>query len=291
MKNLLLILLLSLHAAAFAQYELAICTIFQNDAPYLKEWIEFHKLQGVQHFYLYNNNSTDHYLAVLEPYLAREEVTLVPWSYNYQNDDNARWIAIQTGAYLDCIQRFGEETKWLAVIDSDEFLYCPTAEKLNGFLERYEEFGAVCVNWVRFGTSHVKEIPHGCLMIELLTHCSEPDSADNLFIKSIVQPRYVEEGISGHSFRYKQGKLAVDAGRQRVSRNMSKRILLDQIRINHYWTRTENYFKLFKIPSRYKRRNAFDAKKMKRIAKACNRSSDTTILQFVVPLKKAMNLQ
>jgi hypothetical protein len=31
---------------------LAITAIFQNEAPYLKEWIEFHLLMGAEHFYL-----------------------------------------------------------------------------------------------------------------------------------------------------------------------------------------------------------------------------------------------
>ena len=31
-------------------YEFAICTIFKNNASYLKEWIEFHRMMGVEHF-------------------------------------------------------------------------------------------------------------------------------------------------------------------------------------------------------------------------------------------------
>lgn len=38
------------------EYELAIATIFKNNAPFLKEWIEYHRMQGVKHFYLYNRS-------------------------------------------------------------------------------------------------------------------------------------------------------------------------------------------------------------------------------------------
>ena len=38
-------------------YKVSLCTIFKNEAPYLKEWIEFNHLIGVEHFFLYNNNS------------------------------------------------------------------------------------------------------------------------------------------------------------------------------------------------------------------------------------------
>ena len=34
---------------------LAICAIYRDEAPYLREWIEFHRLVGVEHFFLYDN--------------------------------------------------------------------------------------------------------------------------------------------------------------------------------------------------------------------------------------------
>src|SRR4051794_11337491 len=51
------------------QYDFTVCAIFQNEAKYLKEWIEYHRLVGAQHFYLYNNRSTDHYMDILQPYI------------------------------------------------------------------------------------------------------------------------------------------------------------------------------------------------------------------------------
>ena len=61
--------------------ELAICAIFQNEASYLKEWIEFHKLQGVEHFYLFNNRSNDQPEKVLDEYVKKGEITLVRWPH------------------------------------------------------------------------------------------------------------------------------------------------------------------------------------------------------------------
>jgi hypothetical protein len=59
------------------KYDLAICAIFQDEAPYLKEWIEFHRLVGVEHFYLYNHRSRDHYQEVLKPYILSGLVELI----------------------------------------------------------------------------------------------------------------------------------------------------------------------------------------------------------------------
>ena len=41
---------------------LAVCAIYRNEAPYLREWIEFHRLVGVERFFLYNNESTDDHM-------------------------------------------------------------------------------------------------------------------------------------------------------------------------------------------------------------------------------------
>ncbi|WP_281510165.1 glycosyltransferase family 92 protein [Muribaculum gordoncarteri] len=38
-----------------ARYMFAICAIFRNEARYMREWIEYHLLIGVDHIFLYNN--------------------------------------------------------------------------------------------------------------------------------------------------------------------------------------------------------------------------------------------
>src|SRR5947209_13747598 len=45
-------------ATAEFEFELMLCLRFRNEAPNLKEWLEYHLMVGVQHFALYNNNST-----------------------------------------------------------------------------------------------------------------------------------------------------------------------------------------------------------------------------------------
>ena len=59
------------------KYNVSICAVFKNEAMYLREWIEFNHLVGVEHFYLYNNNSDDDYVSVLKPYVKNGMVTLL----------------------------------------------------------------------------------------------------------------------------------------------------------------------------------------------------------------------
>ena len=40
-------------------YDLAVVAIFKDEAPYLREWLDYHLLAGVEYFYLYNNGLSD----------------------------------------------------------------------------------------------------------------------------------------------------------------------------------------------------------------------------------------
>lgn len=126
------------------KYNVSICAIFKNEAPYLREWLEFNHLVGVEHFYMYNNNSDDNFRIVLEPYINSGLVTLIEWPYNQ----------MQMEAYKDCIKKYSSETKWLGFIDIDEFIVPKSTDNIYDFLKPFEKkSGAVNIYWRLFGTS------------------------------------------------------------------------------------------------------------------------------------------
>ncbi len=125
------------------KYSVSIAAIFKNEAPYLKEWIEYHKIAGVDHFYLYNNESEDDYMEVLNSYIEDGTVTLIDWPYKQK----------QLESYCDCIKRFKDETRWLGFIDIDEFVVPIQDNDIYSFLKKYESNRpAVLLYWKIFGT-------------------------------------------------------------------------------------------------------------------------------------------
>lgn len=287
-KWMMLILIFS--SFAYAKQDLAVCLIFQNEGPYLKEWLEFHKLQGVRHFYLYNNNSCDEFDKVLKPYIAAGQVTLIEWPYTYNFGGHQEWIKIQARAYTDCIQKFGAEWEWIAFIDADEFLFCPSGQPLYAFIKGYAQYPGVLVPWLEFGTSYVWEIPKDKLTIETLTRCIDVWDCWG-YHKSIVQPDRVKEAYDAHMFTFLNNELAVNAARRPIKNMWYKPIDLESIRINHYWTRDEKYFNEKKIAGRVKRRSNKIIERMKKEAALCNKCEDFAIMPFVLPLRDAMGLE
>ena len=270
-------------------HNLAIFSLFQHEAKYVTEWIEYHLLLGVEHFYLCNNLSNDNYLKVLEPYINKGLVTLFQWPYF--DPDGAEpwyWCEMQKRSYEMVIQRVRGKYRWLAIIDTDEFLVPRKKDSLVDFLKDYEPYGGVVVNWLVFGTSFVEEIGSKELMIEKLVKRFSRRHRENLKIKSIVKPHRVKYWPSPHWCEYMPGFYAVDPLHNRVvSPSIHNKVQpMEQIRINHYWFRTSGFYWGVKVPRwRTTAWQLTDEEFMLREAQS-NKVTDTTIHRFIPKLKK-----
>ncbi len=282
-KRLLLLIFLWLPFYSYSanyRYELSICAIFKNEAPYLKEWIEFHRLVGVQHFYLYSHNSEDNFQEVLMPYILQGLVELSEWQDKGIGDFNYT----QCKCYTECLKRARHVSRWVAFIDSDEFLFPVNEKSLLTVLKDYRQFGGVSVNWQMFGTSRVDQIPAGELLIEHLICCADPHHDVNKHVKSIVQPKRASRFTDPHRAIYREGYYAVDTDKNPLGGPFSPYVQMNRLRINHYWTRDVYYLWNVKIPRRLAW--GYSLEYVLNEAEAFNQSVDGTILRFVPELKK-----
>jgi hypothetical protein len=261
------------HKKVKYKWEFAAVTMFQNEAPYLKEWIEFHKLVGAQHFYLYNNLSTDDYKTVLKPYIKSGEVELIDWSYPHGTPDNFNKMA--TNAFKDALNRAKGKVKWMAMLDSDEFLYAVDGRTIPDYLSRLnDKVGGVIVHWFMFGTSHVVKVPEDKLMIEMLTL----SGGRHELYKTIYRPEYVKKIVNQHYCDYKSGHIQIDP----IS-------VLGDIRINHYWGRDEEFFYNVKIPRREKYGTPRETTELWNDLH--NNFEDHTISPYISPLRSSMGFE
>ena len=128
---------------------------------------------GVEHFYLFNHLSGDHYYSVLQPYIDEGCVDLIDWPY--EPVDHKSWTEIQCRAYNTLINNRGRDSFWLAVIDTDEFIVPMEAPDIPSFLKNFEAYGGVGINWQHYGTSGVERIPTGETLIGTLTKRARTD--------------------------------------------------------------------------------------------------------------------
>lgn len=264
------------------KYDLAICAIFRDEAPYLKEWIEFHRLLGVEHFYLYNNRSSDDYKTVLKHYIKKGIVELTDWNYSYENI--GRWSPIQCSSYTDCMMKNKGKVKWLAILDIDEFLFPVQENNLVDFLADYEEFGGLGVNWQMYGTSHISKIPEKKLLIEALWIKADKDYLENQHVKCVVQPDKATICRSPHFVDYEEGFYHVDANKKMFEGPHTSTVDVSKIRINHYWSRDEDFFNRVKIGRRQGWQEGID--NLYQRVDNLNNVEDRAIERFVPALRK-----
>lgn len=127
------------------KYNVVICAIFKNEALYLREWLEYNLIIGVEHFYLYNNNSDDDYKRVLKPYIDSGKVTLIEFPLEHA----------QIKAYRDCIMKFKNQAKWIGFLDIDEFVVPIRDNNIKDFLKDFGNRPSVKLYWKVFGTSGI----------------------------------------------------------------------------------------------------------------------------------------
>ena len=151
-------------------YSISICAIFKDESSFLKEWIELNNLVGVEHFYMYNNNSSDSYQEVLQPYIDKGVVTLVDFPYDHA----------QFKAYQHFYETYRHETQWVSFLDIDEF-FCPNSHlTLHEWIKPYKKYPAIQIYWKMFGTSGLMQHDYNKLVTEQyhvswnhLDHCGK----------------------------------------------------------------------------------------------------------------------
>ncbi|MBS4168467.1 glycosyltransferase family 92 protein [Parachlamydia sp. AcF125] len=278
----------SLQDTPSQKYFLSVGAIIQNEAIYLKEWIEYHKLLGAEHFWIYNHLSTDHYLEVLEPYIRSGEVELIEWGVK-------KFPACQLTAYEDCLKQAKDRTEWLALIDVDEFFVPHQHPSMKAFLAEFEPFSQILINWQLFGTSNIQSLPKNALLTEHLTykfpaHFVDPSWNGNQYVKAIVRPSHVEfPVVSCHYFHLKPHCTTVNGVKQIVPPNTTvSEIHVENIQLNHYWFRTLDYFHQVKIGRRQGVGEKYPAEKVDYLLKMGHAEQDFSIQRFLPKLKEVL---
>jgi hypothetical protein len=162
---------------------LAVAAIAKDEGTYFAEWIEYHLLVGVDKFYIYDNESTDSTRDVLQPYIDEKIVDYVYWAGEKQ----------QLPAFADAVEKAKKETKWLALIDLDEFIVLLEGETIPEVLKKFSpRVTELVMAWILYGSGgHIKR-PCGLVMENYLYRGKEPNLG-----KSIINPRAVTK-VSCH---------------------------------------------------------------------------------------------
>ena len=196
----------------------------------LMQWLYYLKYAGFEHVYVYDayvlkNESQRNALE----FLVKEDfVTYVDWSHNAYPYSVT---GTQESAYQHCLDNWGNQSKWQASIDIDEYPFCPQDTKPN-FMQRFittssrrrPDVSQITMKNFLFLGKPLSDKKHPLLIDRLKRRTPRPS---NPLVKPIYKTMQVTE-THVHHHDLKSGK-SVDADG-------------NLIRLNHYWgARLQNW--------------------------------------------------
>ena len=237
-------------ARASYKHYFSIYANFRDEAPYLYEWIVYHLLIGVDHFYLYNHFSKDGFLEVLQPFIDRGIVTL----NHITNSKTSQPKFIGT---RECIQNYKNESQWIAFIDLDEFITLPDeTSNIRLIMEPYESYNGIGMAWIFYGANGHLTQPDS-LVLESYTKRQlflSEGGVRHPWYKTIANPRKVNENniCNPHFLLYKdQNKTrfaTVDENFKKIGQNQKGRTeelenpSYKKIYVSHFFTKSLEEF-------------------------------------------------
>ena len=212
------------------KYFLSLCCIIKNER-YLEEFIMYYRILGVEHFYIYDNESKVPIIDRLNNVYFKKMCTIIKYPGKIQ----------QINAYNDCIKRTAGVTKWLIIVDGDEFILPKKHNSLRDFLKEYDDYHAIGINWVMFGTNFHEKIQKGFVIDNYRNH----ENKQNKHIKTICKPDQVVKIENPHYVILKNKDKYIDPHKRVISGPFNEKNTLDIIQINHYWGKSleEHYEK------------------------------------------------
>lgn len=178
-------------------YTFGIVAIMKNEAPYVKEWLDYHLNAGVDIVYLYDNDSTDNLEEMVSPYVQQGRVV-------YHKFPGA---VPQLRCYHEALQKYRFLCKYLAFIDADEFIYPTDNGSIKDFTENYfkdkEDVGGILISWFLFGSNGEEKADYSKGVLERF---QKRGMEGEYSCKTIANPRLIFDFYnSPHQANYLNG--------------------------------------------------------------------------------------
>ena len=228
----------------------AIGAIVKNEASSILEWIAYHRVVGIDHFFIADNGSNDGTLEILK---GSEKQGLVTFFRFPTLGDQAPQLL----AYKQILKLAKNKYTAVAFIDADEYIVpMDGSDSIKEHLSNW--FGnpntsAVALNWACFGSGGEIFKKPG-LVLERFTFRFSQERNHNKHYKTIVRPDKVELFYNPHMVKLIAGCYINALGDALVPNTkqkfgLSAEAIWQPVRINHYVVKSLEEFLVRKSPA------------------------------------------
>lgn len=275
-------------------YNLGLVAIFRGEDDYLVEWIEFHKLMGVNHFIMYDNGCSQKSYDILKKYIDNGLLTYIsfPHTQGLRDGRRADTLSIQQLAYADCIIRFRTHFKYLFQLDIDEFLFPKNADSITQVLDLLgDKYSRIDINWTQFGSSnHIKK-PKGLLIDNFTKSCIVLDPNG---VKSIVNTKYLSKIFKYSNVHRFSVKYSFRDMIKKISHGYSKVLKGEEanklFQLNHYITKSKKeYLKKGEVYSDGWQKGKKTLERFNKLDQKYNEVTNISIQRFIPKITSQLN--
>ena len=209
------------------QFNSSICLIIKDENEYINEWLKWHIEIGFEHFFICDNDSKI-------PIRQSVKDDYIPFctfiDYPTINGNT------QLACYNDILNKYGKTTKWLAFIDTDEFIRTTDGRNINDFLKDYEEYDGIYAQWIIYNANGLikkSDEPQRVRFTEIIN--KYPSLSEG---KSIVQPSKIFSMGCHFPSGVLKNRNIVDSNFRRMFSPLSEFSKNNKIFVDHYFTRS-----------------------------------------------------
>jgi hypothetical protein len=164
-----------------------------RDEKHIREWAAHHILIGFNRVIIFDHNSKTPLSSVFQNFDKR--VTVI--RYNTDSSHNNVKSKLMNIA-LNMAKQLNVD--WFIYLDADEFIILNNKLKgIKDLLNKYYFADSLALNWVMFGTNHLKNDPDGLI----LENYTKSDLILNKHVKSFVRPFQAINSSNPHFYNIK----------------------------------------------------------------------------------------
>ena len=209
-------------------HKFAVVTVVNGKSPHLKEWLDYHLLAGVDHFFIYDNDISDASKEILKPYIDAGFVTCILFLGKNKKIE----------AYNDAVKNFKFECRYIAFIDVDEFILPKTgqsiAEVIEEILSENDKLGGIELNSFSYNAGNFADNPEGTLLDNFTRRGRKPAEITNI----IANPRKIDFLFNTRYAIYFEGALRLNEYSGKII-GKDKAVLSEKIIVNNYKPKVE----------------------------------------------------
>ena len=109
------------------EVNISICVIGKNENIYIREFVEYYHLLGVDKIFLYDNNELngEYFETMVKDYIKINYIEII---------DVRGLLSIQIPVYNHCYHKNKNIFNWIGFVDIDEYLYIENNETIKNYL-------------------------------------------------------------------------------------------------------------------------------------------------------------